>query len=101
LTSAIDEPTVLLTVVAERFAGDSGEYREGQPGAALRHVERLEEPCWTLARNPGIGTARDDLLPGVRAFSVGNYVIFFRPASDGIEVVRVVHGARDYRLLFE
>lgn len=43
-----------------------------KPGAALRHVERLEEACWTLARNPGIGTARDDLLPGVRALSVGN-----------------------------
>jgi toxin ParE1/3/4 len=26
---------------------------------------------------------------------VGNYLIFYRPISDGIEIVRVLHGARD------
>ena len=72
-----------------------------KPGAALRHVERLEEECWALANNPQMGAARDDLLPHLRAWSVGKYVIFFRPADDGIEVVRVVHGARDYGKLFE
>jgi toxin ParE1/3/4 len=72
-----------------------------KPGAALRHVDRLEEACWMLARNPASGTARDDLIPGLRAWSVGDYVIFFRRADDGIEVIRVVHGARDYGQLFE
>lgn len=72
-----------------------------KPGAALRHVERLEAACWTLARNPDIGTARGDLLPGLRAWSVGSHVIFFRRSDDGVEVVRVVHGARDYAQLFE
>jgi toxin ParE1/3/4 len=72
-----------------------------KPGAALRHVERLEESCWMLARNSQVGTARDDLVPGLRCWSVGNYVIFFRSSIDGIEVVRVVHGARDFGKLFE
>lgn len=71
------------------------------PGAALRHVERLEEACWMLAKNSQMGTARDDLRPNLRAWSVGKYVIFFRPATDGIDVVRVVHGARDYGMLFD
>ncbi|MCI0334122.1 MAG: type II toxin-antitoxin system RelE/ParE family toxin [Planctomycetes bacterium] len=72
-----------------------------KPGAALRHVERLEEACWMLAKNPQSGAARDDLIPNLRAWSVGKYVIFFRAADDGIEVVRVVHRARDYGKLFE
>ena len=72
-----------------------------KPGAALRHTERLEEACWALAKNPQSGTARDDLLPNLRAWSVGKYVIFYRPSEDGIEVVRVVHGARDFGKLFE
>jgi toxin ParE1/3/4 len=72
-----------------------------KPGAALRHVDRLEEACWKLAKNPQLGSERDDLLPNLRAWSVGKYVIFFRPAEDGVEVVRVVHGARDHGKLFE
>jgi len=72
-----------------------------KPGAALRHVERLEESCRTLAKNSQLGTVRDDLLPNLRDWPVGKYVIFFRPADDGIEVVRVVHGARDYGKLFD
>jgi len=34
-----------------------------KPGAALRHIEKLEETCWFLAGNPEAGTLRDDLLP--------------------------------------
>ena len=69
--------------------------------AALRHVERLEEACWMLARNPLAGTKRDDLLSGLRCWSVGNYVIFYQPLKDGIEVLRVLHGARDYGSFFK
>jgi toxin ParE1/3/4 len=72
-----------------------------KPGAALKFVERLEDECGTLTRNPQIGTIRDDLLSGLRCWSVGNYVIFFKPAGDRIEVVRVVHGARDIGKFFE
>jgi len=27
-------------------------------------------------------------------FAVGNYLIFYRPIAEGIEVIRVLHGAR-------
>jgi toxin ParE1/3/4 len=71
-----------------------------KPGAALQYVERLESECWMLAANSAIGTSREDLLPGLRCWSFGNYVIFFRPTSDGIDVVRVVHGSRNEGALF-
>jgi toxin ParE1/3/4 len=32
---------------------------------------------------------------------LGNYIIFYRPIDDGIEVVRILHGARDLPPLFE
>jgi toxin ParE1/3/4 len=66
-----------------------------KPGAALKHVEHLEEECWMLARNAEIGSLRNDLLPNLRCWSVGNYVICYRPTNDGVDVIRVVHGARD------
>jgi len=71
-----------------------------KPGAALRHVKKLEETCWMLAKNPDLGTARNDLLPGLMIWSVAKYVVFYRRADDGIEVIRVIHGARDYGSLF-
>jgi len=74
---------------------------QDKPRAALRYVERLEEACSTLAANPGIGTARDDLLPHLRCLSVGSHVIFYLTTDEGIDVVRVVHGARDIGRLFE
>jgi toxin ParE1/3/4 len=72
-----------------------------KPGAATRHVERLEDECWALARNPELGTAREDLLPRLRVWSMDKYAIFYRPTAAGIEVVRVVHGSRDFPALFQ
>lgn len=82
-----------LYEIVEFIARDS-------PAAALRHVERLEESCWALARNPMLGTLREDLLPGLRLWTVGSHVICFRPSEDGVEIIRVVHGARDFDALF-
>ena len=45
---------------------------------------------------------RDDLVLGLRAFTVGNYVIYFRSERGGIRVERVLHGAQDVdALIFE
>ncbi len=42
-----------------------------------------------------MGRTRDDLSPGLRSLSFGRYVIFYLPVDDGIDVVRVLHSARD------
>lgn len=52
-----------------------------------------------LARNPLGGEARDDLRPGLRSVSHGSCVIYFRARPDCLEIVRVLHGARDIREL--
>jgi len=49
-----------------------------------------------LAENSHAGPAREDLARGLRFFPVGNYLIFYTITGDGIVVVRVLHGARDY-----
>lgn len=65
------------------------------PEAAKRVVFRIREACkTTLTTFPGGGTMRDELQPGLRCFSVGNYVIYFR-SRNPVEIVRVLHGARD------
>ncbi len=48
-----------------------------------------------LADFPGIGRDRSEFSPGLRSLPVGNYVIYYRRAEDGIQVMRVLHGAMD------
>ena len=60
-----------------------------------------------LAAMPELGSPQDFGRPelvGLRRTRVPkfeNYLIFYRPTEDGIEVLRVVHGARDLSGLFE
>jgi toxin ParE1/3/4 len=68
--------------------------------AADRMLDRIREGFEVLARFPKGGTARPELAPGLRCYSVGNYVIYFRPGKTGIEIARVLHGARDVNSLF-
>ena len=67
---------------------------------ADRFVDRIEQRFGLLAANPRLGVARDDLRPGLRRFGHARYLIYYRLIRDGIEVVRVVHGARDQEALW-
>ncbi len=61
---------------------------------ADRIIDQIEEKCQMLSKNPGVGQARPDIAPEMRYLPVGSYLILYREIKDGIEVVRVVHGAR-------
>ena len=68
---------------------------EDSPGNARRFIERLTQKFVALGRNPMIGRARPDLRPDLRSFPYGAYLILYRAIDDGVEIVRVVHGARN------
>jgi toxin ParE1/3/4 len=42
-----------------------------------------------------MGRERNDIAPGLRSFPVGKYLIFYRLIDEGLEIVRVLHGARN------
>ncbi|MFG1378042.1 type II toxin-antitoxin system RelE/ParE family toxin [Xanthobacter autotrophicus] len=63
--------------------------------AADRMLDRIGEAAGILAVNPAAGRARPELGDGIRSFPVGAYVIFYRMAVDGIDIVRVLAGYRD------
>ncbi len=62
--------------------------------AADRLVDRFTETFERLAENPHMGESVERYRPGLRCFSLGNYVVYYRMADKGIEVYRVLHGAR-------
>jgi toxin ParE1/3/4 len=68
--------------------------------AADRLLDLLEGKYKLLADNPQMGPARPDIAKELRYHPVGNYLLLYRVVSDGIELVRIVHGARDLHHLF-
>lgn len=68
--------------------------------AADRWVDQLDEKFQLIATQPMMGRAREELETGLRSFPFGRYVIFYMPMGSGIDVVRVLHGARDIDAVF-
>ena len=70
--------------------------------AAARILRAIHGQCNALAASPLMGRSREqELGPRIRSFPIGRYVIFYRPVFDGVEIIRVLHGAQDIQLLFE
>jgi toxin ParE1/3/4 len=63
-------------------------------------LDRIEEKLQALARNPGMGRRREDLLLGLQSLPIGNYIVFYREIKDGIDVIRVLRGSRDIEAIF-
>ena len=68
---------------------------EDSEARADAFIDRIDKKFRTLAQRPGMGRLRDELAVDLRSFPVGRYVIFFRPLSNGVNIVRVLHSARD------
>lgn len=81
-----------LAEIVEHIADDN-------PAAAWRWYESMLERCQRLGEMPGMGMAHFEVRPGLRTFPVGNYLILYREAETGVDIVRVVHGARQWQEL--
>ena len=68
--------------------------------AADSHLNRLKQECMKCAINPESGRLRPELAEGIRARRFGKFLIFYFATNQGIEVARVLHGARDLPRIF-
>ena len=68
---------------------------QDNPGAADRLLNRFDRMFHQLVEHPQMGKSVDELAANLRFIPVGSYLIFYRPIPDGIEIVRLLHGARD------
>ena len=73
---------------------------ELNPVAARNFLNALESTCELLAVHSGIGRPRPELGEGVRSMPIGNYLVFYTPALDGIDIARVIYGGRDLPAVF-
>ena len=69
--------------------------------AADKYIRAIVSRFPMLASMPLLGRERGELSPSLRSFPVGRHVIFYRPMDNGVEIARVLDGARDLPPLFE
>lgn len=66
---------------------------------SMKHANRfaalIDSQFRALACQPNMGRSRPELATDLRSFPVGRYIIFYLPRPKGVEIVRVLHGARD------
>jgi toxin ParE1/3/4 len=71
------------------------------PRAALRFLDAAEAIFRQLASMPGIGESyetTDPLYQDLRCFPIPKFpshIVYYKPLTDGIIVIRILHGARD------
>ncbi len=73
----------------------------GNPDVAERFISALTDHFYLIALTPHIGRRRDhDLRPGMRSFTVGEYVILYRIEQEDVLILHIVRGSRDMQQLF-
>jgi toxin ParE1/3/4 len=71
------------------------------PAAALRFLDAIQLTCDAVSRMPAIGSPRYAEIPlvhGVRMLAIKDfekYLLFYLEHEDCIDVICVLHGARD------
>ncbi len=65
------------------------------PAAADRVYDRLEARVKMLSEFPEAGAARPDIATEARMLVESPYLILYRIRLEDVQIVRVLHGARD------
>ena len=65
------------------------------PRTADRFLEKIGFRIQQLASFPESGPRRPEIAADARSLTVGNYLVLYRYHPERVEILRVVHGARD------
>ena len=91
-----DMPEIIIRPLALEDLADIWDYiAEDSQARADAFIDSIDIKLNELADSPHAGRSRMELLPGF-----GRYMIFYLSISGGIEIVRVLHSARDIEHLF-
>ena len=87
----------VLTHLARQDVNDIWDYiADDNIEAADRVLNALDNAMVKLAKNPGIGHVREELTDKRhRFFLVYSYLIIYRHETKPLQIIRVIHAARD------
>ena len=68
--------------------------------AASQLFDKIRQKCKLVASFPNMGKTYPKLDPSLRGFVIDNYIVFYYPSSDGINIARIISGYRELDDLF-
>jgi toxin ParE1/3/4 len=74
--------------------------RIASPEIADKLLRAIDQATGRIAERPLARRSREELMPGLRSALAHPYTIFFRIRDDDVEIVRVLHEARDFPTAF-
>ncbi|MCK4658477.1 MAG: type II toxin-antitoxin system RelE/ParE family toxin [Phycisphaerae bacterium] len=93
----------VLTPAAELDLGEIEAYLSQQSqDSTSRVLTQLHTAMLRLAEMPGLGHLRQDLAgEALRFWTVYSYLIVYRPDTKPLQIIRVLHGARDVKAILD
>lgn len=93
---------VIISPAARHDLADIWDYiSRDNEDTATEFIQFIYRQCLVLVEMPQMGKNREsDLREGIRSYPVGKYVVYYRSRGRGIEIVRILHSARDARDAF-
>lgn len=95
-------PAVKIAAAAEEDLKDIWAYvAQHNTEAAGKLIKEITKKFAVLRDYPQAGREQHNLLINLRSLAVKDYIIFYQPSENGIEILRVLHGSRDVDRVFE
>ena len=86
-----------FTRKAERDIEEIGDFiARDNPMRAVTFISELTERCAELIEHPAAAPLRPEFGPEVRMVPFGRYLIFYAFESNLLEIIRVIHSARNW-----
>ena len=91
----------LLTLEAKKDLEEIHDFiAQDNPKIALSFINSIQDKCQSVASSPEIGRKREELGFELRSFPIKNYIIFYRIKNANIQIIRILHTARDIESIF-
>jgi toxin ParE1/3/4 len=91
----------VINVLASRdLSGIADYFAETNMEVGERFFREFNRKCQQLIAFPSSGKSYESIRADLRGLSLEGYVIFYRILDDGIEILRVVSGRRNFPSLF-
>jgi toxin ParE1/3/4 len=91
---------VLSELAASDLESIGDRISQRDPARALSFITELQGRCLQIAEFPHAGPPRPQWGDGVRIVVHRSYLVVYRVREDNVQVLRVIHGARDLDALF-
>ncbi|MFB8792198.1 MAG: type II toxin-antitoxin system RelE/ParE family toxin [Potamolinea sp.] len=92
----------VINILASRDLNEIADYfAETNLEAGERFFREFNRKCQQLVSFPNSGKSYAKVRTDLRGLPLEGYIIFYRVLDDGVEILRVVSGRRNFPSLFE